>query len=200
MNTEIVLENNSVRLLPLAAGHLDNLWPIAKSVDIHEYGPNDISSKEKLEAYIATALKSKHEQQAIPFVIVDKNTSKIVGSTRFGQIDLMNKVLHIGWTWIAPESQGTGLNQQMKFLMLHHAFETLHMDKVEFRIDERNVKSRKAVEKLGASLEGILRKNVFVKNRFKRSTCCYGILREEWQEIKRTIFNDYSTDFDGETL
>ena len=200
MKNEVILENNRVQLVPLKEHHIDNLWPIAKLVDIYEYGPNDISTKEKLSQYISSALKSKLENQAIPFAILDKKTSKIIGCTRFGQIDLNNKVLHIGWTWISPEAQGTGLNQQMKFLMLTYAFEILQMDKVEFRIDERNVKSRKAVEKLGATLEGILRKNVFVKNNFKRNTCCYGILEENWQEIKETIFKDYSTDFAGEAL
>ena len=74
----------------------------------------------------------------------------------------------------------------MKLLMLDYAFETLEFDKVEFRIDERNMKSRKAVEKLGATLEGILRKDTLMIDGFKRSTCCYGILKEEWLNIKKT--------------
>ena len=83
---------------------------------------------------------------------------------------------------------GPGFNHQMKLLMLTYAFETLLFEKVEFRLDERNIASRKAVEKLGASLEGILRKNKVVKNGFRRSSCCYGILKEEWPELKRTRF------------
>jgi RimJ/RimL family protein N-acetyltransferase len=73
--------------------------------------------------------------------------------------------------------------------MLQYAFETLNFDKVEFRIDERNVKSRKAVEKLGAKLEGVLRKDVLMLDGFKRSTCCYSILKEEWINIKKTLLS-----------
>jgi len=76
-------------------------------------------------------------------------------------------------------------------LMLSYAFEKMNFEKVEFRIDERNIRSRKAVEKLGASLEGILRKNVITKSDFRRSSCCYGILKEEWNDIKQAKFKDF---------
>ena len=79
----------------------------------------------------------------------------------------------------------------MKFLMLKYAFETLKFQKVEFRIDERNMKSRKAVEKLGATLEGILRKDTLMKDGYRRNTCCYGILKEEWSTIRTTIFKTF---------
>ncbi|MDO6518033.1 GNAT family N-acetyltransferase [Zobellia uliginosa] len=191
MNTDISLENGLVQLLPLSKNHVDILWPIAQEMDLLQYGPNDISTFEKLEAYIDTALNEAREGRSIPFIIYNKVTKECVGSTRFGHIDPKNKVLHIGWTWISQASRGTGFNHQMKFLMLHHAFENMEFEKVEFRIDERNLRSRKAVEKLGATLEGILRKNVIVKNNFRRSSCCYGILREEWNQIKETKFKAY---------
>ena len=79
----------------------------------------------------------------------------------------------------------------MKYLMLTYAFETLDFEKVEFRIDERNKKSRKAVEKLSATLEGVLRKDTLMNDGFRRSTCCYGILKKEWPTIKSTIFKDF---------
>jgi RimJ/RimL family protein N-acetyltransferase len=94
-------------------------------------------------------------------------------------INFKNKVLHIGSTWIVREFHGSGLNDQMKSLMLEHAFVEMDFEKVEFRVDERNIKSRKAVEKLGCTLEGILRKDTYLLDGFKRNTCCYGLLREE---------------------
>ena len=100
-------------------------------------------------------------------------------------------MLHIGSTWIGREFQGSGLNSNMKFLMLNHAFNAMGFEKVEFRIDERNMQSRKAVEKLGGKLEGILRKNVYLLDGFKRNTCCYGILKEEWNDIKATHFKGF---------
>src|SRR5690606_35981181 len=125
------------------------------------------------------------------FMVFDKTANAYVGSTRFGRINWQNKVLHIGWTWIGKSFQGSGLNMHMKFLMLRYAFEILEFDKVEFRIDERNIRSRKAVEKLGAALEGILRKDILMPDGFKRSSCCYGILREEWSMIRTTVFKEF---------
>ena len=184
-----ILENHRVKLAPLEASHLETLWPIAQQMDLHLYGANDISTIEKLKNYIQIALKEASVKKSLPFIIYDKVANTVVGCTRFGHIDNNNKVLHIGWTWISPATRGTGFNHQMKFLMLKHAFETIKFEKVEFRIDQRNVASRKAVEKLGAKLEGILRKNIIVKDGFKRSSCCYGILIEEWPRLKKTNFN-----------
>lgn len=183
-----ILENHRVKLAPLEASHLETLWPIAQQMDLHRYGANDISTIEKLKNYIQIALEEASVKKSLPFIIYDKVANTVVGCTRFGNIDNNNKVLHIGWTWISPATRGTGFNHQMKFLMLKHAFETIKFEKVEFRIDERNVASRKAVEKLGAKLEGILRKNIIVKDGFKRSSCCYGILIEEWPRLKKTNF------------
>ncbi|WKB80832.1 GNAT family protein [Cellulophaga lytica] len=180
------LEDNTVQLLPLEQKHINLLWPTAQQVDLYKYGSNDVSTLEKLTNYIKTAIQDKN---AIAFAVYDKRTSAFIGSTRFGNIDKTNKVLHIGWTWISAITQGTGLNHKMKYLMLSYAFEELNFEKVEFRIDERNIKSRKAVEKLGATLEGILRKNVITKGNFRRSSCCYGILKEEWPKIKQKYFN-----------
>ncbi len=149
-----------------------------------QYSPSDISSPEKLKDYVEVAVDGYYNKTIIPFIVYDKIKKAYAGSTRYGLINWKNKVLHIGWTWIGKEFQGTGLNTQMKNLMLTYAFETLDFDKVEFRIDERNIPSRKAVEKIGGILEGILRKDTLMVDGFKRSTCCYGILKEEWAQQK----------------
>lgn len=182
------LENEHVLLSPLTLENYIYLTEIAQEKDLIFYSPSDISSSEKLKTYVIAALNESEYQTTIPFIIYDKVKQQHAGSTRFGLINWKNKVLHIGWTWVGREFQGTGLNKQMKFLMLQYAFETLEFEKVEFRIDERNKKSRKAVEKLGATLEGILRQDTIMNDGFRRSTCCYGILKEEWPTIKSTIF------------
>lgn len=180
MKMKPILENSSVALFPLQADHWKRLWPAAQGIDLNKYGATDISTPEKLKAYVLTALKEQMEGKSIPFIIYDKARSTFIGSTRYGNIDARNKVLHIGWTWISIESQGTGINKEVKHLMLDHAFRDMDFEKVEFRIDERNIRSRKAVEKLGAQLEGVLRRNLIVKDGYRRNSCCYGILREEW--------------------
>ena len=185
------LENERVKLVLLTLSNYKTLESIAQEKDLIYYSPSDISTPEKLRDYIQVAVEGYKHNVTIPFIIYDKEKEAYAGSTRFGLINWKNKVLHIGWTWIGHNFQGTGLNTNMKFLMLEYAFETLKFEKVEFRIDERNIKSRKAVEKLGATLEGILRKDTVMNDGFRRSTCCYSILKEEWQPIKATIFKSF---------
>jgi len=185
------LENNRVKLALLDLSNYKQLVEIAGQENLIQYSPSDISTPEKLKEYVQVAVDGYYHKTIIPFIIYDKQTQAYAGSTRFGLINWKNKVLHIGWTWIGKQFQGTGLNKHMKFLMLQYAFETLAFDKVEFRIDERNTASRKAVEKIGATLEGILRKDTLMLDDFKRSTCCYGILMEEWPQIKQTNFKGF---------
>jgi len=183
------LENDRVRLNLLDLSNYKHLLGIASQKDLVQYSPSRIETPEDLKDYVQTAVDHYYHRAAIPFIIYDKKKQAYAGCTRFMNIDWDNKVLEIGSTWIGREFQGTGLNAQMKFLMLQYALETLKFEKVEFRIDERNIRSRKAVEKLGATLEGILRKNVYLKDGFKRNTCCYGILKEEWEAIRENVFN-----------
>ena len=185
------LENDRAKLSLLDLSNYKHIESIAFQENLIYYSPSNISTPEKLRDYVKLAVDGCYHKTAIPFIIYDKEKQAYAGSTRFGLINWTNKVMHIGWTWIGLEFQGSGLNTHMKFLMLQYAFETLDFEKVEFRIDERNAKSRKAVEKLGATLEGILRKDTLMEDGFRRSTCCYGILKEEWPQIKATIFKDY---------
>lgn len=185
------LENERVKLILLGMSNYEYLLDVASQENLVQFSPSKIDTPEDLKDYVQTAVDGYYHKTAMPFVIYDKQTETYAGCTRFGNIDWNNKVLHIGWTWIGKQFQGTGLNKNMKFLMLQYAFETLEFDKVEFRIDERNIASRKAVEKLNATLEGIMRKDTLMLDGFKRSTCCYGILIEEWPEIKKTVFKEF---------
>lgn len=181
------LENNRVKLSLLDLSNYKHVLEIAQQKDLIKYSPSRIETPEEFKAYVETAVDHYYNKKAIPFLVYDKTSQAFAGSSRFMNMDWNNKVLEIGSTWIGQQFQGTGLNANMKFLMLQYAFETLNFEKVEFRIDERNIRSRKAVEKLGATLEGILRKNVYLKDGFKRNTCCYGILKEEWLPIKTKL-------------
>lgn len=183
----LVLENELVRLYPLAIDNYKNLFNIAFQPKLIEYSPSNISTKKALKNYVETALKSKALKEAIPFIVYSKKQDLYAGCTRYMNIDWPNKVLHIGATWLGREFHGTGLNTHMKVLMINYAFDALKFEKVEFRIDERNIRSRKAVEKLGAVLEGTLRRNVYLLDGFKRNTCCYGILSEEWDATNKNL-------------
>lgn len=182
-----ILENYRVILEELNFSNYLEIKDIALEPGIIQFSPADISSPKLFEHYVLEALDHKAGKTALPLIIFDKKNQKYAGSTRFGNIDPKNRVLHIGWTWLGRDFRGTGLNKNVKYLMLEHAFETMLFEKVEFRIDERNTLSRKAVESIGASLEGILRKNVVMTDGFRRNTCCYGILKEEWPAIKESL-------------
>lgn len=187
MQKAILLENDYVRLSPLTLDNYQYLTSIASQEKLIQFSPSDIGTSKKLKNYVEIALKQQKEKITMPFIIFDKKENRYAGSTRYMNINERNKVLEIGSTWIGKEFQGSGLNHQMKFLMLNHVFDEMGFEKVEFRIDERNIRSRKAVEKIGGLLEGILRKNVYLLNGYKRNTCCYGILKEEWEEIKNSF-------------
>jgi len=175
------LEDHRAKLIPLNIDNYQLISHIASEEKLIQYSPSDISTPETFKNYVDIALSLKEEQKAMPFIIYDKQYNAYAGSTRFGLINWHNKVLHIGWTWLGRKFQGTGLNTHIKHLMINYAFNNIEFEKVEFRIDERNLQSRKAVEKLGAKLEGILRSNTLMLDGFRRSTCCYGILKNEWQ-------------------
>ncbi len=177
----ITLENEYARLEPLTLENYQHLIPIASQEKLVQYSPSNIETPESLKKYVEIALKQQQLNQSIPFIIYDKKTETYAGCTRFMNINWQHKVLEIGSTWIGREFHGSGLNKQMKDLLLNYVFDEMGFEKVEFRIDERNIRSRKAVEKLGAILEGILRENVYLLDGFKRNTCCYGLLREEWK-------------------
>jgi len=185
------LENDIVKLALLDLSNYKHLITLAQQDKLVQYSPSDIATPEALKKYVQTAVDGYYHKTTIPFIIIDKRTNTYAGSSRFMNIDWKNKVLEIGATWIGREFHGSSLNKSIKFLMLQYAFETLDFEKVEFRIDERNIRSRKAVEKIGGTLEGILKKNVYLLNGFKRNTCCYGILKEEWPGLIETIFRGF---------
>ncbi len=177
------LENEYVNLSPLKLDNYEELIRVASQEKLVQYSPSDIYTPDSLRNYVTIALEQKERTTSIPFIIFDKIKQQYAGSSRYMNINWTNKVLEIGSTWIGREFQGSGLNSQMKHLMINHAFDEMYFEKIEFRIDERNIRSRKAIEKLGAKLEGTLRSNVYLLNGFKRNTCCYGILKEEWKQL-----------------
>ena len=190
----IVLENDRVRLEPLDKNHLNELLPIAiKHPDLLQYSPSPFGTPELLEENISKAITSRIDKQRYPFAIFDKLNNRFVGSTSFGNISTKDKRLEIGWTRIDKESQGTGLNKYCKHLLLSYAFEKLIMQRVEFKTDNRNDQSKKAIGKIGGTFEGILRSHTVMRNGYRRDTAYYSILKHEWDSINNTIFKEIKT-------
>ena len=140
-----------------------------------------------MRAYMDSALEQQRTGMCLPFVTIERCSGRVVGSTRFGNYDPANRRVEIGWTWLAKPWQRTAINTEAKRLMLGHAFEKLHCVRVELKTDVLNTQSRKAMLRIGAKEEGVLRKHTLVWTGRYRDSIYYSILDEEWPEVKEQL-------------
>lgn len=190
MNIEdasFTLQGDSVELVPMELSHLDGLWKAAMPEEIWDFTASKIRSKEQMEKMIKDALAEKEKGNQFPFVVLHKQDNKIVGSTRYLDISNANKSLEIGWTWYNPEVWRTRVNTECKYLLLKCAFEEWGMNRVQFKTDSRNVRSQRAIERLGAKKEGILRKDRILPDGYIRDTVVYSIIQDEWTLIHNKL-------------
>ncbi|SJZ51837.1 GNAT family N-acetyltransferase [Sediminibacterium ginsengisoli] len=188
---DIVLENDVICLMPVAKQDTENLSAAAASDRrLLQYSPKQVYTQEMLTAYVDAAIMLREAEIRYSFSIFSKTQGRYAGSTAFLNISNADDRLEIGATWLGKEFQGTGMNRQCKYLMLEFAFDQLHANRVEFKTDERNIQSRKAIEKLGAKYEGTLREHMLVQDGFRRNTFCYSILKHEWAGIETMLLND----------
>jgi len=182
--TPITLEGQHVRLEPLSLAHLDALCEVGLDEDLWRWTPDQARTRDDMRTYILEALAGQERGTMLPFATVLRAESRVVGSTRFGNIDLRHRRVEIGWTWIARSWQRTAVNTEAKLLMLRHAFETLGCIRVELKTDALNDRSRQAILRLGAKEEGIFRQHMVMPAGHFRDTVYYSILDREWPEIK----------------
>jgi N-acetyltransferase len=180
----MLLEGSFVRLEPMGLEHHARLTAVGLDPDIWRRAIAPIRTPEEMRSYMDTALQLQREGTALPFVTVERSTSRVVGSTQFGNYDRANRRIEIGWTWLAPAWQRTVTNSEAKYLMLSHAFERLGCVRVELKTDVLNSQSRDAILRIGAKEEGILRKHTLTWTGRYRDSIYYSILDEEWPEVK----------------
>ncbi len=185
--SEITLEGQFIRLEPLSLKHLEDLTFVGLDENLWRLIPTQINNESDMKSYIETALKEKLQGVSIPFATILKSTGKPIGSTRFGNIDLNNKRLEIGWTWLTKSHQRTYANSEAKLLMLEYAFEKLNCNRVEFKTDSLNAKSQNAILRLGATKEGIFRQHIVCQNGRLRDSVYFSILDSEWEKIKNKL-------------
>ena len=184
MDKKIMLDGNTVKLLPMETSHLDGLWEAGHNQSIWEFTSSKIRNKAEMNKVIEFAIAEREKGTQIPFVVLDKVTGKIAGSTRFLDLSEAHKSLEIGWTWYSPDYWRTRVNTETKLLMLQHAFEKIGVNRVQFCTDSRNVRSQAAIARLGAEREGVLRKHRIIADGYVRDTVIFSILKEEWPRIK----------------
>ena len=180
----VILESNSVKLVPLKLEHLSALFEAGNDESLWRWTANVVESKADMLRYVETALGEAARKTALPFVTIEKSSNVIVGSTRFAAIDVNNRRAEIGWTWINPEWQRTAINTEAKLLMFKHAFETWNCIRVELKTDVLNQKSRAAILRIGAKEEGILRKHLIAESGRVRDTIYFSVLDDEWRTVK----------------
>jgi RimJ/RimL family protein N-acetyltransferase len=188
----IILENSFALLRPIKEIDIENLLEVAtKYKDLLQYSPAPIYSKTLLKKYIDKAIENRQTKMRYTFCVFDKTQNAYAGSTSFLNISNADDRLEIGATWYGKNFQRTGLNTNCKYLLLEYAFDKLGAERIEFKTDERNTASRKAIEKIGGQFEGIFRRHTLMHDGFRRNTVCYSILKPEWQDLKK-CFLDYS--------
>jgi len=187
------LTGETVDLIPLSKTHFAELEKIAKDPRIWEFYTFDCSQSEKFLTVYATALITRDRGLEFPFVIVHKKTNQIIGSTRFLDIQEKHRKLEIGWTWLHPDYWATEINLECKLLLLSHCFETLKTLRVQIKTDANNIRSRKAIEKIGGQFEGILRNDMIRDNGIIRNSAYFSIIEEEWEEKKQKLTALYNS-------
>jgi len=187
----VTLEGRYVRLSPMAPERADalaeELGAAAADGNMWESKVTMIPRPEKMRAYIAQALVELDAGVSMPFVTVDRSSGRVVGTTRFMNIEAPHRRLEIGTTWIGKSFQRTAINTEAKYLMLTHAFETLRCIAVDLRTHEKNLQSRAAIERLGAKLDGILRNHRILPDGSIRNTAAYSITEAEWPAVKARL-------------
>jgi RimJ/RimL family protein N-acetyltransferase len=183
----ITLEGTHVQLQPLSESHLDALCDVGLDPELWKWIPIQVLDREQMRGYIQSALSDQQKGVSIPFATVDRASNKVVGSTRFMNIDLANKRLEIGATWIAKPWQRTSINTEAKYIMMRHAFETLGSNRVEWKTDALNTQSRNAILRLGATQEGIFRHHVVTWTGRLRDSVYFSVIAPEWPEVKKNL-------------
>lgn len=177
----IVLENNLVLLRPLELTDGPHLAHFARNEpEIWQYSLVRIAHEEDLQKYIAQAVENRQAGKEYPFIVFDKKTDRYAGSTRFYDIQPAHQSLQLGYTWYGKAFQGTHVNRNCKWLLLQYAFETLGMERVEFRADNRNQRSIAAMHRIGCVTEGVLRNHLPNAEGGRRDSIVLSILRQEW--------------------
>lgn len=181
------VEGTHVAAHPLDMTHLSDLQDATADGELHRLWYTMIPDADGMAAEIERRLALREQGTMLPFAIIDQKTGKAVGMTTYMNIDAASRRVEIGSTWYRKSVQGTALNTECKLLLLEYAFETLDCIAVEFRTHFVNVQSRRAIERLGAKLDGVLRSHIIMDNGTLRDTAVYSILAHEWPTIKTAL-------------
>ena len=183
-----ILEGPGVRLEPLSLDHLPALEEVAFEPTIWRYMLFNIRTPDDIRHWVELALDAKHRGTILPWVIIEKacngEPDRLVGSTRFIDLDLIHRTVEIGHTWLSGPWRGTRVNTETKLLQLTYAFETLDLVRVAFKTHANNQKSQTAIKAIGAHYEGTFRNHYIMPDGSARDSAWFSIIRKEWPDVK----------------
>jgi len=186
--TPVTLEGKVIRLEPLSELHIPALALAGQDESIWKYMLYaDLTSEESMAAWVRDMLKHQQAGTDLPFAVIHLATGRAAGATRYMEMRPPHRSLEIGGTWYAPEFQHTVVNTECKYLMLKYAFEEMNCIRVQFKADERNERSVRAIERLGAVREGVLRNHYILQDGTFRDSVYFSILEKEWPGVKRRL-------------
>lgn len=187
--SHLILENEAIKLISISPAHAPELALLSKDPSLWTYFPIILDTEDHIIQWIAQALIEENAGTRKQFAIYSKQNQQLCGSTGYLNISTHDKRLEIGWTWLGKAFQGTNINANCKYLLLEYAFEVLQFQRIELKADVLNLRSRRAIEKLGATQEGIFRSHMLMPGNRRRDTVYYSILAEEWPSIKPNLLH-----------
>ena len=183
----VTLEGTHVRLEPLAPQHLDGIVRAGEDDAVWTWLPYRPTTRAEYEAWLNDALAAQAKDQQLPFATIDRATGDVVGSTRIFFFYPPDRRVEIGGTWLAPSAQRTPINTESKLLLLTHCFDVLRCVRVELKTDARNTNSRRAIARIGAKYEGIMRKHMLTRGGYHRDSVYYAIVDDDWPDVRRRL-------------
>ncbi len=197
----IRLNGHLVQLEKLSLRHIYELEKVAANPSIWQHLPIEGWKKDVFWTWVYDSLELQMLGKVFVFAVIDHRTGNVIGTTRFQDMDTLHKKIDIGWTWYDPSVWGLGFNDEAKSLMLTHAFEVWNVVRVGFKVDERNRRSQRALEKIGAQQEGFIRKHLIRPDGSNRNSFLYGLTDDDWfGSAKHTLQNHIVEVFPNETI
>jgi RimJ/RimL family protein N-acetyltransferase len=187
---DFCLETERVLLRPMQKQDAEEFIPIAKSKVLWKYFTKELNEESQLLHWVDVALDEMTACKRMALTIIEKSGGTICGSTSFGNISFFDRRIEIGWTWLGEAFLGSCINRHAKFALLRHAFEAMHFERVEIKTDFLNERARRALVKIGAKEEGVLRSHMEMPHGRRRDSIYYSILKSEWNEVKFGNFHD----------
>jgi N-acetyltransferase len=181
------LDGIRIRLEPMTLEHLAGLEAVAFDDRIWRYMMTWVKNRDDLKRWMESALTAEAAGTVLPWVTVLKAENRVIGSTRFMDLDRTHKTTELGSTWLAPEFHGAGLNAEAKLLQLRYAFEELELNRVALKTHHENLQSQAAMRKIGAVAEGTFRNHYVMPDGSARHSVWFSIIREDWPRVRSLL-------------